>query len=111
MYPRCSKASGVAAADVGGSSRVEHTQSMAGNVSKDIVWAVRLMKMYCNPLKELFGFGWSIETVSEAATFSDTQDDGELDVVAVLEEEGQDPASVRVLEDDDLGTAVVFIEG
>ena len=94
--------------NAGGGTRREHAQLVAGNVSTDIVWALRLQKMYGNPLTEVFGFGWSIKTETIGATFDDSQDN-ELDVMAALKAEGQGKENVQVLEDDDLNVAVVSI--
>ena len=99
---------GSASAEVGAHTNVDHTQSIAGTVATDIVWALRLQKMYGNPLKELFGFGWSAKTETVGATFDDAEDD-DLDVMAVLKGEGQPAEKIRILEDNDFNVAVVSI--
>lgn len=101
---------GSVSAETGGDTNVQHTQSAAGTVTTDIVWALRLQKMYGNPLKELFGFGWSTKTETVGTTFDDSEDD-DLDVIAVLKGEGQQGEKIRVLEDNDFNVAVVSIVG
>lgn len=70
----------------------------------DFVWAIRLAKVH----KGILMTDWSIDPYTHRATFN--MDNGQqIDVGAIVKNEGLD--SFQVVEDDDLGEAIVLEEG
>ncbi|KAL9487876.1 hypothetical protein ACSS6W_000153 [Trichoderma asperelloides] len=69
----------------------------------DFVWAIRLAKVH----KGFLMTDWSVDTCTHRATFH-MESGQEVDVGAVVKNEGLD--SFQVVEDDDLGEAIVLDE-
>ncbi|EHK42493.1 hypothetical protein TRIATDRAFT_319911 [Trichoderma atroviride IMI 206040] len=92
-----------ATGDVTSDTTVAHEDDINEGQVSDFVWAIRLAKIH----KGILMTDWSIDPYTRRATFS-AENNQHVDVGAVVENEGLE--SFQVVEDDDLGEAIVLDE-
>lgn len=99
----CSDLSTAATSEVTNTNNVAWENNTKEGQLSDFVWAIRLAKVH----KGFLMTDWSVDTCTHRATFH-MESGQEVDVGAVVKNEGLD--SFQVVEDDDLGEAIVLDE-